>query len=134
MTDKVRDIADTIDRLKHAELGCKDRYLAEVMHHGYKALEELQSTIDAQKREIERQWQPIKTAPYGEEVLIGRFVGEEFRFGRSMFFYLEGNPYTGEGASGWVWSTDDVSETIADDPTHWMPLPAPPINPPSNDL
>lgn len=71
-------------------------------------------------------WQPIETAPKDTEVFIGAFVDEEFHFGRSVFFYEQGNEFEGETWSGWVWSIDDCSESVAEHPTHWMPIPAAP--------
>ena len=71
-------------------------------------------------------WQPISTAPKDEEVFIGAFIDGEFRFGKAVCFYEHGNEFEGEFYRGWFWSIDDVCESVADCPTHWMPLPKPP--------
>lgn len=71
-------------------------------------------------------WQPIATAPKDTEVFIGAFIDEEFHFGRSVLFYEQGNEFEGETWHGWVWSVDDCSDSVAESPTHWMPLPVPP--------
>lgn len=73
------------------------------------------------------QWQPIKTAPKETEVFIGRFIAGEFEFGRSELFYEQANEFAGETFSGWVWSEDECSSSIAEQPTHWMSLPKPPV-------
>lgn len=72
------------------------------------------------------QWQPIETAPKETEVFIGRFIDDKFKFGRSELFYEQSNVFAGETFSGWVWSEDECSSTITEDPTHWMPTPKPP--------
>jgi hypothetical protein len=71
-------------------------------------------------------WQPIETAPKDTEVFIGCWSEGEWKFGRSMLFYERGNEYEGEHYAGWFWSIDDCLESIAENPTHWMPLPDPP--------
>jgi hypothetical protein len=71
-------------------------------------------------------WQPIETAPNKTEVLIGAWIDGEFKWGRSERFYDSGNEMEGEPACGWVWSIDDCSDSVAEDPSHWMPLPAAP--------
>ena len=72
-------------------------------------------------------WQPIETAPKETEIFIGRFIDGEFKFGRSEMFYEQANEFEGETFSGWVWSEDDCSSLIAENPTHWMALPEAPI-------
>lgn len=67
-------------------------------------------------------WQPIETAPREQEVFIGAFIDGEFKFGRSEQFYEQANVMEGETWSGWVWSVDDCSESIAENPEFWMPL------------
>ena len=74
----------------------------------------------------ENKWQPIDTAPKNIEVFIGRFIDEVFVFGKSVCFYEVGNEFEGEFYRGWFWSIDDVCESVAECPTHWMPLPKPP--------
>lgn len=40
----------------------------------------------------------------------------------------QGNELAGEYWSGWVWSEEDCcSSSVADCPTHWMPLPKAPV-------
>lgn len=73
-----------------------------------------------------QQWRPIETAPKETEVLIGAFIDGKFIWGRSELFYEQANEFEGETFSGWVWSIDDVSDSVAEAPTHWQPLPPPP--------
>ncbi len=75
----------------------------------------------------EKEWQPIETAPSNEEVFIGAFIDGEWEFGRSMHFYEKGNELAGEYYEGWFWSIDDCPESVAENPSHWMPLPNPPV-------
>lgn len=72
------------------------------------------------------EWQPIETAPKETEIFIGRFIDGKFRFCRSALIYEHANEFAGETWSGWLWSIDDCNDSIADCPTHWMPLPKPP--------
>lgn len=74
-------------------------------------------------------WQPIETAPEETEVFIGRFIDGQFKFGKSEMFYEQANEFAGETFSGWVWSEDECSSTIAENPTHWMALPDAPPDP-----
>lgn len=64
-------------------------------------------------------WQPIETAPKDwTHVLLA--------FGSSV---AEG--YWLEGADLWLYANTSIDDEscIIDDPTHWMPLPAPPVRP-----
>lgn len=74
-----------------------------------------------------QEWQPIATAPRETEVLIGAWIDGEFKWGRSVRFYDSGNEREGEPACGWVWSIDDCSDSVAENPTCWMPAPSAPI-------
>lgn len=62
------------------------------------------------------EWQPIETAPDAQIVQV---VGDAAR----MY------PYRAEKREGiWGWfGTDDRFHTVDPQPTHWMPLPKPPI-------
>ena len=71
-------------------------------------------------------WMPIETAPTDTEILIGAFIDGEWHWGRSVRFYESANEFEGETFSGWVWSIDDVSESVAESPTHWRNQPLPP--------
>lgn len=73
-------------------------------------------------------WLPIKTAPRDTNMLVGRFVGDEWRICQSIFFFDSGNELDGE-PSCWCWACDFDSGGVTDDegPSHWMPLPAAPI-------
>jgi hypothetical protein len=72
------------------------------------------------------QWLPIKSAPTETEVFIGRWIDGKFIFGRSERVYEQANDLEGGTWSGWVWTIDDCSDSVAEAPTHWMPLPPPP--------
>lgn len=71
-------------------------------------------------------WRPIETVPKETEVLIGAFIDGKFKWGRSELFYEHANELEGETFSGWVWSIDYVSDSVAESPTHWQPLPPAP--------
>ena len=71
-------------------------------------------------------WRPIATVPKETEVLIGAFIDGKFKWGRSELFYEHANELEGETFSGWVWSIDYVSDSVAESPTHWQPLPPAP--------
>ena len=71
-------------------------------------------------------WRPIATAPKETEVLIGAFIDGKFKWGRSELLYEHANVFEGETFSGWVWSIDYVSDSVAESPTHWQPLPPAP--------
>ena len=94
------------------------------------ALMEYITHVESQRDELlaalECRWRPIETAPKNKEVFIGAFIDGEFHFGKAVCFYEHGNEFEGEFYYGWYWSIDDVSESVADNPTHWMPLPPAP--------
>jgi len=85
----------------------------------YERIDELQKTTP--------QWFPIDSAPEDTEVLIGSWIDGEFKWGRSVQFYEQGNELEGETFSGWVWSVDDCSDSVAEAPEFWQPLPAAPM-------
>lgn len=72
------------------------------------------------------EWQPIETAPKdGTWVLL--FVE---RYGAK--YWLAGHWFSGsDGSCGWVsasfYAEPHVNWTTCSDPTHWMPLPDPPV-------
>jgi hypothetical protein len=62
-------------------------------------------------------WQDISTAPRdGTDVLIG--LGDTIAIG---FYCPENDPRL---PPGWIWAGEDL--WFRCEPTHWMPLPAPP--------
>jgi hypothetical protein len=71
-------------------------------------------------------WQPIDTAPKGDNVLLsdGATVGEGFWHDGSQCHGHRGGP-------GWFWESDRGDLLIASNAhaTHWMPLPGPPEPP-----
>ncbi len=72
------------------------------------------------------EWQPIETAPRdGTVVLLGRDVGEPWGFVRG-YGHFEGK--ADELISGWLsyGLYDPPGNLGLGNPTHWMPLPAPP--------
>lgn len=73
------------------------------------------------------EWQPIDTAPKETELLVGKWVGEEWRICQSGYYYDSGNEFEGERPY-WYWHCDWDNGGVTDDegPTHWMPLPEPP--------
>lgn len=72
-------------------------------------------------------WQPIETAPKGEQVMI---YSKGNRISTARF---ENMPFVGEYwyvvvpcAGGFGTGSDTCIRWIEDMPTHWMPLPEPP--------
>jgi hypothetical protein len=62
------------------------------------------------------EWQPIETAPKDAFILIGK-TGKEVQ--RAIWHDARG--------FGWADWTDGAYRMKGYDPTHWMPLPPPPI-------
>lgn len=121
------EAADELERLR-AELTIEEKRfndLSDMYAAVVKERDALRKQIDEMQR-VPDDWQPIETAPKDEEVFIGRCIDGEFRFGKSVCFWYDGNEMEGEYFHGYVWSIDDVSESIADAPSYWMPLPAAP--------
>ncbi len=82
------------------------------------------------------EWQPIETAPRaGTVVLIGGgTVGDDQSafFCKRQFVFVTIAAYEEDGRRGHHWRGDSCGghdEYFWHDPTHWMPLPAPPNNP-----
>lgn len=70
-------------------------------------------------------WQPIKTAPKdGTSVIIAVPHNDPSGF-------VVGEAYCNERRGGWWWANlsydDDYADPIRQAPTHWMPLPKPPV-------
>jgi len=65
--------------------------------------------------------------PNSTEVLVGRWVRDEWRICQSGFYFDQGNEMEGE-LSSWYWCCDFDRGGVTDDegPSHWMPLPIPP--------
>ena len=59
-------------------------------------------------------WQPIETAPKGDEIMAWDSGGEIF------IAFWHGK------RQKWLWTTHDLGGDEGITPTHWMPLPAPP--------
>lgn len=72
------------------------------------------------------QWQPIDTAPKdGRTVLVGRDVGDPWGFVYGAgYFHATADPIL----RGWICRglKDPPGELGLGNPTHWMPIPAPP--------
>ena len=110
-----------------SELAAKDEVIAEAGE--MLAMRDRQlAALKAENEELRKdaEWRDIETAPKETEIFIGRFIDGKFRFGRSELIYEHANEFAGETWSGWLWSIDDCNDSIADCPTHWMPLPKPP--------
>lgn len=61
-------------------------------------------------------WQPITTAPKDGTIILGYFPSRI----RKMV------PMEWSGWGGGTWCNSTSGANINDDPTHWMPMPAPP--------
>jgi hypothetical protein len=72
-------------------------------------------------------WEPIDTAPREKELLVGRWVNNEWRICQSGYYFDAGNEYEGEPAY-WFWCSDWDAGGVTDNegPTHWQELPEPP--------
>ncbi len=68
---------------------------------------------------LEAQWQPIETAPRDRTMILG--INPQSSLGCVTVFY---NSALSKWCSSW-----EASAIIAHQPTHWMPLPAPPSTP-----
>jgi len=96
-------------------------------HAAAREIEKLRKVIEAAEKQEPVAWYPIATAPAETEVFIGAYIDGEWKFGRSVLFYEQANEFAGETFSGWVWAVDDCDTSVTEEPTHWMPLPPPPI-------
>lgn len=68
------------------------------------------------------EWQPIETAPE-DAVSVLLFIPTKGRFGVKSGFYAGADEC-------WSWyGCSGKREARANQPTHWMPLPAPPVQP-----
>ena len=107
-------MSDLVERL---EFTAKDADL-----HGYHVIAGLLREAAARLREAEvlraqalTQWQPIETAPRDGSGFLG-YVRKD---------WIEGFYWTG---AEWAYLSDsDLIPTGRKQPTHWMPLPAPPV-------
>lgn len=72
-------------------------------------------------------WKTIDTAPREKELLVGKYVNDQWQICQSGYYYDAGNPMEGEPPY-WFWHCDCDSNGVTDDegPTHWMELPKPP--------
>ena len=120
--EKERDRLSELCDKWHFE--CDD--MREANNHLANVADALMQQRDELLAALECRWRPIETAPKNKEVFIGAFIDGEFHFGKSVRYYERGNEFEGEFYHGWYWSIDDVSESVADNPTHWMPLPPAP--------
>jgi hypothetical protein len=88
-------------------------------------------------------WQPIETAPKGGGArlttdpkwvepprILLLFAGGKVSVGYWDWYYAEGGSgYDGEGGLAWIEPcSGERLDLHFDAPTHWMPLPKPPIN------
>lgn len=65
------------------------------------------------------EWRPIESAPKNKT----KIWGFDKEHGQLVAVYLAGvRPHE---RSGWYWETDDCLVPV--NPTHYMPLPAPPV-------
>jgi hypothetical protein len=65
------------------------------------------------------EWQPIETAPKdGATFIIGRDDSEHHAYSGVAYWSL----------GRFRDPTESVTKTVWVDPTHWMPLPAPPVH------
>lgn len=75
-------------------------------------------------------WQPIETAPQGNGQLLGWFPMEDAR-GSVHVMHWDTDAYASRpkphwSVYDWLWGKASMRRN---QPTHWMPLPAPPETP-----
>lgn len=70
-------------------------------------------------------WQPIETVPEGEHVLLYFPTGERGHGGIEAATVV---PSCGDLKTGWTHGgpNSGLDWAFCEEPTHWMPLPAPP--------
>ena len=92
-----------------------------------KLLEVRDIGTEAQRGATVTTWQPISTAPNETELLVGKWVNDEWRICQSSRHYDEGSYMDNEPAY-WYWASDWDNGGVTDDegPSHWQPLPPPP--------
>ena len=85
--------------------------LADAFRAGWNACEADVKRLRAENERLNRQWQPIETAPVdGTEILVYEECG-----GTNVMLFIEGQ------------FREKVSFcSLRSPPTHWMPLPSPP--------
>lgn len=89
------------------------------------AIRAMESEPNREVTQEQAQWQPIETVPKETEVLVGRWVNDEWRICQSGYYFDPGSEYTGE-PSYWYWHCDNDAGGVTDDhPDAWMPLPKP---------
>jgi hypothetical protein len=67
------------------------------------------------------EWQPIETAPIGGSIILGFIPADEYHDGWTGPVWHDGDEWLSDGIP-----IGDGAVCIACEPTHWMPLPAPP--------
>lgn len=67
------------------------------------------------------EWQPIETAPKYLFLILGHDTRKWIRFGR---FYPETMDWYYSGTN----ERSQYAQVKGDEPTHWMPLPSPPVD------
>ena len=73
------------------------------------------------------EWQPISTAPRDTDLLVGKWVNDEWRVCQSAHCYDSGS-YVNNEEPYWFWTSDwdATGITEGEGPSHWMLIPAPP--------
>lgn len=98
-------------------------------------VERRHAAMEALRAELAKdEWQPIETAPKGRKLIVG-YLNRANRWRTVMGCYYEPETLESEETeSGWAeagWyeesDTYDVIMPCDCEPTHWMPLPAPPL-------
>lgn len=88
------------------------------------AREFCQRDIDG-RRALQMDWQPIETAPTdGTEILCGRFSGDSSAMREG---YIAVDWYRTQGVGGSEYSGFGAFNMSSWPPTHWIPLPSPPV-------
>ena len=74
-------------------------------------------------------WQPIETAPKMKNILMWAAT-DISDFGEIRNWKIA-TGYWSTGHDAWIWDGSAL-KTFDVKPTHWMPLPDPPLDPPKN--
>lgn len=111
MTDDTKTAQRLAELIKYCELECG----------GYAACS-CARDIAAALKAARGGWMPIETAPRSAQIICGHSEKYWLRFGR----------YFGDVGRWYYSGTSERSqyaETAGDAPTHWLPMPAPPVSP-----
>ena len=142
LQDRLRELKAERDAAREDHLRVRDECFANMAaYRDIKAERDaLLAERDALREEVQK-WQPIETAPEMRKIIVHylnalgkhRCVMACYYLANSLemhddFYYASVEDSDGYAPEGWYEEHDQDSPLmpIAEEPTHWMPLPAPP--------